>query len=190
MFQVHQLGNADGAKNFVQAARECRFVRVLHFEIFYFKPVSYPKMYSTLCYKEVLTVLHDLEFAGRGRKPRLSPRMAWKLYCEVYIKRKVVLKDIAKVWIESVDKMRVSRSTRTIQRGLNRNRLCENLAGRTSLHKPCHILPKRSWTKKIAFGNTSYSMIKEKWSFLDIMMYRRCGARKVKLTLQITQCQH
>ena len=42
------------------------------------------------------------------------------------------------------------------------------------------ILPKHSWIKKIVFGNKYYGVMKEKLSFLDIMM-NRFGARKVRL---------
>ena len=41
------------------------------------------------------------------------------------------------------------------------------------------ILPKSSWTKKIAFENKYYGVMKQKLSFLGIMTYRRFGARKV-----------
>ena len=43
------------------------------------------------------------------------------------------------------------------------------------------ILPKRSWTKKITFGNQNYGVMKEKFSFLD-MMYRGVGTRKKRLS--------
>ena len=44
------------------------------------------------------------------------------------------------------------------------------------------ILPKRSMTKKIAFGNKYYGVMNKKLSFLTIMMYRRFGEKKVKLS--------
>ena len=40
------------------------------------------------------------------------------------------------------------------------------------------ILLKCSWTKKIAFGNKYYGVMKEKLSFLDKIMSRRFSARK------------
>ena len=44
------------------------------------------------------------------------------------------------------------------------------------------ILPKRSWTEKIAFGNKYYEVMKRKLNILDIMMYREFGARKARLS--------
>ena len=52
------------------------------------------------------------------------------------------------------------------------------------------ILPKHSWTKKMLLRKKCYGMMKEKLSFLDIMMYRKFGARKVWLSSQRTQYQH
>ena len=51
------------------------------------------------------------------------------------------------------------------------------------------ILPKCSWSKKIAFGNKYYGEMKQKLSFWDKIMYRRSGARK-RLSSQRIQCQH
>ena len=48
------------------------------------------------------------------------------------------------------------------------------------------ILPKRSWTKKIAFGNKYYGVMKQKLSFFNIMMYRRFVPRKLRLSSQRT----
>ena len=56
--------------------------------------------------------------SGHGRKPKLLPRTAQKLCCEVNIKPRVVLKDI-----KSLD---ISRSTHTIEYCLNRNGLYGN----------------------------------------------------------------
>ena len=40
------------------------------------------------------------------------------------------------------------------------------------------FLPKHSWTKKIAFRNKYYGELKQKLSFLDLIMYRRFSAKK------------
>ena len=85
--------------------------------------------------------------------------------------------------------MCISVSTHTIQCCLKRNGLYGN--NHDEPHFTNHvtlllslILPKRSWIKKIAFGNKYYGVMEENLSFLDIVMYRRLGARKGRLSSQ------
>ena len=47
------------------------------------------------------------------------------------------------------------------------------------------ILPKRSWTKQIDFGQKYYGVMKEK--FFDIIRNRRFGTRKVRHSTNIKE---
>ena len=108
---------------------------------------------------------------GRGRKPQLSPR--------------VILKDIAK----NLDTLSISVSTHPINRNgcmeTNHDKFLFNNHATLLLSL---ILPKCSWTKKIAFRNMYYDVMKQKVSSLDIMVHRRFGTRKVRLSSQRTHC--
>ena len=43
------------------------------------------------------------------------------------------------------------------------------------------ILPKPSWTKKIDLGNKYYGVMKQKFSFFYLMIFRRFDTRKAFL---------
>ena len=73
---------------------------------------------------------------GCGRKAKLSPTTASKMYLEVYIRSRILLKDIAK----SVDTIVISINTRTVRRCFNRNVLYVNQPWWTPLHKPWHMV--------------------------------------------------
>ena len=88
--------------------------------------------------------------------------------CVVRLKPKDVLKDIVK----SLNTMCINVSIRTIQCCLNRNRLSGIYHDEAFFTSHVIllfglILPKRSWTKAINFGNKYYGVMKQKLSFLD-----------------------
>ena len=112
----------------------------------------------------------------RGRKLKTSARTARKLFPQIDINSCVAWKNIVK----SLDAM-------DIQHWLNRNGLYGNRLRRTFLHTQCHIVARFNfakmpkWTKKIAFENKYYGMVKIKLCFWGIMMYRFL-TRKVRLS--------
>ena len=98
-----------------------------------------------------------MNLPGHGRKPKLSPRVTWKLCCEVNINPRIILKDISKIF----DMLSICVSTFAMQHCLNRNVLYRNQPWQTPLHKPGHVarfnFAKMFLTKKIVLETSTLS---------------------------------
>ena len=118
-------------------------------------------------YKEFHTVRN---VGGRGRNPKVSPRLARQVWREANNNPRITIKGLLNNLGESGTKI----SRQTLQR---------------TLHKIVWHLQERTWTKLQAFGHRFCGQMRRKWSFSSTGMLLSSGGRKGKHTTLRTWSQ-